>query len=248
MISAPNEIFPDVRIPRSQNQKNIPFAPKSYNKKGILWWHVPEFLEENKDNKPIHDLTDGMNFWQVRRNILTGIYDKDVYPLIDAKYQSDLWERGSKSAVKQGYLEEKERYELFDKINYLADAACHGRMGNHISGLYLDFNELEKIFSLPVKEAVRIVDNNLFVGNMATFYSAAVENKEPQEICEKLKKQYKKALNLASRPDVHLIPQTQPQIILNNRMAALKPKSKLEYNDLLAKEQKTLNKYQDFAF
>ncbi len=233
----PTNILDDVILGKIKNKslkdkKPIPFAPIPYNKKGILWWHIPEFLEDNTANEPATTLTEGTTICSSRRDKLAYFFENEIYPYINAHYEGDTWSDSN--------LKGDARYDFFNKITYLAGSSCNGRMGNHISGLYLDFEKFKDLFKLDLSEAEKIIDNNLFLGNIASIYSAAVESLDGQKKCDEIKKLYKKTLNMISSSDVHFKARYDVQEKLTFEIEelidnpALKNKiKKLDYKDLL---------------
>jgi len=247
MIWIPTNILPDIVLGEAKNiqlsvqgfkEQPIPYKPKPYNKNGVLWWHVPEFLEENVGNETIENIA-SKSFWISRRDALTKFYENTIDGYIDKKYQSNLWEKGGSG----NYLDSDSRYDLFNKILYLAGSGCYGRMGNHISGLYLDFEKFKGIFELNPRDAERIVDNNIFVGDMAILYSAAVENHDKMGICESLKQKYKTALDMAVLPNVHFKTNNQVQSDLSDQYANIQPGEKLIYKGMMDDHIKEINKF-----
>ena len=245
----PNNIFPDVVLGEARNRKliqegkrelPIDFCPVPYKKEGILWWHVPEFLEDNKDNLT-YDENAGYNNWDIRINALEDFYEEKVAPYLKIINEGQVWTKQYTYQDEDTYVDEDKRDEIILKAYYLAGASCNGRMGYAISGLYLDFEKFKELFTLSPDEAERIIDNNIFVGDMATFYTASVENGESVDRCEFLKQQYTKTLNkVANNPEIHLNTKykVQEPLTLN-----FKGDQKIEYEDMLKEHLDTLNKF-----
>lgn len=250
MELTPINMFADVILAKAKNkqlakegkpQLKIPFLPVAYDNKSILWWHVPEFLEQNTQNKTVEELS-SRTFWVTRRRQMEKYFDDEILELIEDKFRSDLWTRKGESSDKLGYIPEDDRAQLFDEMKYLAGHSCNGRYGFHAAGLYLDFERFKKLFNKPVKEVMRVVDNNMFLGDMATFYLASLENKEPKEKCEMLKKEYLRAYKLACQQGVHLRSTLHPQekfslAFLDNR------DKKMDYEIYLQDHIQIMNKF-----
>lgn len=238
----PTNIFGDVIMAKMKNkelqkqgkpQEKIPFLPLPYENKNLLWWHVPEFLEDNTQNKPVMEQTGGDNFWISRRQQLARCYSDEIQQLIEEKSKSNLWEKESPDAQKNGYLDVVERFVLFSKIRYLGEMSCNGKLGFHMSGLYLDYEKVKGLFDMKAQDAMRIVDNNLFLGSMATFYTASLLNHEPDEKCNFLKEQYKKTLSLVLSPSTHLSSKLRPEKTLSYQALEMKPNEKFKYKEML---------------
>lgn len=194
----PEELFEDEAF---YDFFNPDFVPKAINKQNILFWNVPAFLIENHQNQRLTEITaseenkengeEGNGFRLARLRAITDYTNDVIFPEFDAKTQT-LW------------VGEPRRDELFQKVEQLIVRSQYN-LGYGQSGLYLDFNKLFDVFDnqTPFKTAEKIIDNNLFLGNMATFYTIKANNRESQEVCEAAKKQYIKALNLLSNSDVH---------------------------------------------
>lgn len=242
----PNNILPDIILGEDRNKKlseagkreiPIDFCPVPYNKEDILWWHVPEFLEDNKNNLT-YDKIAGVDNWAVRILTLENFYKEDVRPYINKLYESGLWSKKYIHQDEDSYVDEDRRFDIFNKFHYISGASCNGRMGYAISGLYVDFEKLKELFKGSPSEAERIIDNNIFVGDMATFYTAAVENKEPSEKCERLKQKYVEALNMVTNNSkIHL---TTKYYVQKELTLSFKEGKKLSYSEMLYEHLDTL--------
>jgi len=245
MIWIPTNILPDVVQAEKKNaqlkqirqlEQPIPFKPIPYNKSNILWWHVPEFLEDNRKNQTVEKLVNGKRFWINRQDRLIEFSNAKIIPYINEM---------------EDYFNDDSRLDLFNKIYDFIEGSCINRIGNHISGLYVDFEEFKNIFTLSPKEAERIIDNNIFVGDMATFYSAAVENHESMEKCERLKKEYIKSVEMvSSSKNIHLISKGKVQNELFEQFLKVKPGDTLHYETMLDEHLETMHKVEknDRAF
>lgn len=173
--------------------------------KNVLFWHVPAFLKDNVDNQKLSDLTatdddeNGRN-WRITRLDKMSDYCNDaVYPFFDDRVAS-LWKGDPR------------RDEVISKAEQLIIRNQYN-MGYLQAGLFVDYNKLFEVLNsgTSIEVAERIIDNNLFLGNLASFYvNAMYENKSFAE-CEKAKKRYEKALQiLIENPDVHFnLPEEQ---------------------------------------
>ncbi len=246
MTQTPPEIIADIKMANAlikQGQiDKVTYMPIEYKNKNILWWSVPEFLEENVQNKSQEELTGGTSFWVSRRQNMAEVFENQISPFINKKYTGSLWSPESESSKTLGYINPNNRFDFFNKIMYLAGASCNGQMGFHISGLYLDFDKFKTIFSMPVKEAEKLVDNNLFLGDIATFYSACIENGESFEKCEQIKSLYKKTLKLVESGKVHFAINSKPQEVLTFQK---QKGQRLEYNEMLSEHISQIRKCEE---
>ena len=173
------------------------FVPEKPEKKYDLFWHTKEFLEDNKNDEVITQITstDGYNpNTQFRINRLKKIKEYlnlVVYVEFDRKVQT-LWQNDS------------QRDEIIAKAEQLLVRSQYN-MGYAQSGLYLDYNKFFEVLDnkTPAEEALRIFDNNLFLGNMATFYTTFVQEGESQSLIKKAKENYKRTLSLMGSEQKH---------------------------------------------
>lgn len=173
------------------------FVPEPINQNNVLFWHVPEFLENNSKNYKLTKITasdeneEGNNFRLKRLDKIIEYTNSDIYSEFDKKTEN-IW------------LNEPKRDELIEKAEQLL-IRCQYNIGYHQAGLYLDYNKFFELLDdkLPFKEVEKIVDNNLFLGNMATFYAILVNNECDFNVCETAKQKYKQTLDLLGDADVH---------------------------------------------
>ena len=173
------------------------FVPKPIEQNNVLFWHVPEFLEKNSKNDKLTKITasdeneEGNNFRIRRLDKIIEYTNSEIYPEFD-KITENLW------------LNEPKRVELIKKAEQLlVRSQCN--VGYHQAGLYLDYNKFFELLDdkVPFKEAEKIIDNNLFLGNMATFYAILTNDRHEFDVCEKAKQKYKQTLELMQNRDVH---------------------------------------------
>ncbi len=188
----PKELFEEKGLESPYNPK--PIINNGSNR--VLFWHVPAFIEENDDNEKMTELSvlegEGNSF-RVSRLSNIHSYSVDVYKAFDKKIET-LW------------MNEPRRREVIKKAEQLIVRNKYS-VGYTMAGLYLDFNALFDIIdnSVSLASAERIIDNNLFLGNMEAFYVNAILAGKSQEDCEKAKKNYLKTLELIkNNPNVHL--------------------------------------------
>lgn len=173
------------------------FVPQPIDQKNVLFWHVPEFLEDNSRNNKLTKITasdeneEGNNFRLKRLDKIVEYTNSEIYPEFDRKTEN-LW------------LNEPKRDELIEKAEQLLVRSQYN-IGYHQVGLYLDYNKFFELLDekVPFKEAEKIIDNNLFLGNMATFYAILVNDGQDFNDCEKAKQKYKQTLELFNDADVH---------------------------------------------
>lgn len=200
-LKNPLEIFRAAGLPNE-------FLPIDYKKKDILFWHVPALLEENKNNYPTYYVTtkeEGSKniheFYENRCDAMTKYIEKnDIKVRMIQKSKNQRWRE-------DGSITGEELRDFYEKYQCLLESSSMGRIGCHLSGLYVDFQKLEDIFDLSFKEANRVLDNNLSLANLALIYSAYTENLENSDVSNKAKELYKKAFNFVNNnPRAHLKP------------------------------------------
>lgn len=188
------------------------FLPVDFNKENVLFWRVPEFLENNTENKRVDDITNTLIFVNEKG-------EKSTLRTERRKRNLDYINASMMGYVNKQIKEKPEYGVIKDNLIYLFMNSGTGAIGSHVAGLYLDFSKIPKLFELPPKEAKRIVDNNLVLANVACLYSAFVQNKlqeskykesqnyeEANRFCEEVKTLFNITLDLMSKPNVHLTP------------------------------------------
>ena len=190
----PKELF-------EENGLESPYNPKPITNNGsnrVLFWHVPAFIERNVDNKKLTELDifddeEGRNFRISRLGLIYDM-DEEVFQALDEKVDNKkLWEN------------EPRRDEVIKKAEQLIIRNKYN-LGYTMGGLYLDFNALLNVLNgnTPISVAEKIIDNNLFLGNMETFYINAIFEGKTKKECDEAKKNYLKTLELIkNNPDVH---------------------------------------------
>lgn len=209
IFKTPEQLFSEQeQFSPSFREEFIPTENKE--NKYDLFWHVPAFLEENKDNLRLTQITssrddeddfdedddekavgEGDTFRLQRLSNVTEYINNIVFPEFDNKVEN-LW------------VGDPKRDELIEKAEQLL-VRCQYNMGYGQSGLYLDYNKLFEILDneTPISVAEKVIDNNLFLSNMATFYSICVQDGLGEEACSKAKSAYTQTLKLMSNSDVH---------------------------------------------
>ena len=180
---------------RAESDKR--FAPEKPEKKYDLFWHTKEFLENNTNDEVITKITNEDGYQpnnQFRINRLKKIKEYlnlVVYVEFDRKVQT-LWRN------------DPQRDEIIAKAEQLLVRSQYN-MGYAQSGLYLDYNKFFDVLDnkTPAKEALRIFDNNLFLGNMATFYTTFVQEGENKALIKQAKENYKQTLQLMGSEQKH---------------------------------------------
>jgi len=185
---------------------NKRFQPQRPEKKYDLFWHTKEFLEDNKNDEMIIKIT-ATGGAEINNELRIGRLNKikqylntKIYDAFDKKTQN-LWK------------DEPKREEIISKAEQLLVRSQYN-MGYAQSGLYLDYNKFFEILDNKTnpREALRIIDNNLFLGNMATFYTAFVQEGEQKDVIKKAKENYIKALELMQSDSVHFkLPYEDPK-------------------------------------
>ena len=181
------------------------FQPQKPENKYDLFWHTKQFLEDNKNNEKITKITatnGAETSNELRINRLNNIknYLNTIYDEFDKKTQN-LWKY------------EPKREEIISNAEQLLVRSQYN-MGYAQSGLYLDYNKFFEVLDNKTKpmEAKRIIDNNLFLGNMATFYTSSVEEGEQKEVIENAKHNYLKTLELMQSDSIHFrLPYEEPK-------------------------------------
>ncbi len=196
-LKTPEELFED------EIDYNPLFVPVDYKQKNNLFWHVPAFLENNDKNERLTQITateenkengeEGNAFRRARLKAVTDYTNDVVFPAFDEKVEF-LW------------LGQEKRYDVIAKAEQLIVRSQYN-FGYGQSGLYLDYNKLLNLLSdnVPIEQAEKIIDNNLFLGNMATYYVSLVNDGKVQSLCDNAKVNYEKTLNLMQNDKTHFV-------------------------------------------
>ncbi len=196
-LKTPKELFED------EIDYNPDFVPTDYEQKNNLFWHVPAFLEDNSKNERLTQITateenkengeEGNAFRRARLKAVTDYTNDVVFPAFDEKVEF-LW------------LEQEKRYDVIAKAEQLIVRSQYN-FGYGQSGLYLDYTKLLNLLSddVPISQAEKIIDNNLFLGNMATYYVSLVNDGKVQGLCDTAKKNYERTLKLMQNERTHFV-------------------------------------------
>lgn len=175
------------------------FLPVEFDDPNILFWRVPDLLENNEKNLPVYDITPGedvdeLGFFNLRSGTMASYIEQYVKPEINKAYEDD------ESPVSTSRL-----YYHYTNLIRLLETSGGKRVGAHLAGLYFDCSKLNDLLKLPFEERERIVDNNLVLANVACMYAAYAENHDTAN-CQDAKELFKRTLALVGNPKVHIKP------------------------------------------
>ncbi len=179
-------------ILRANGEEEIPvFEPTLYGDRRILWGTVKELFEENHNDIKVPDKVLGEERLEARHNWLDNIQYEIAKEVVLIDETRGTWED----------MRSAERRELCLDVIELCYMSSRD-IGPIRAGLYMDFNRLTTLFDMPGHQAKKIVQCNLWLGNMATLYGAAHFNMDPIERCGAIRKMF---ITAVKNPSMDLV-------------------------------------------